>query len=89
MANPEKVTDVFLITKRFKNSTDFSQHIERTAVHTRTSCMDVLLDYCVKNEIEIEGINKFLSSSLKEKLQVEAQELNLLKIKANTNKLPF
>jgi hypothetical protein len=87
MANPEKLTDVFIITKKFNTPSEFSQHIERRAVHTRSTCMDILLDYCVTNDIEIESVNKLLSTSLKDKLQAEAQDLNLLKVKAN--KLPF
>jgi len=87
MANPEKLTDVFVITKKFNTPSEFSQHIERRAVHTNSTCMDTLLEYCVKNDIEIESVNKLLSSSLKDKLEAEAQDLNLLKVKAN--KLPF
>jgi len=87
MANPEKLTDVYVITKKFNTPSEFSQHIERRAVHTNSTCMDILLEYCVKNDIEIESVNKLLSSSLKDKLQAEAQDLNLLKVKAN--KLPF
>lgn len=87
MANPEKLTDVYVITKKFNTPSEFSQHIERRAVHTRSTCMDILLDYCVTNDIEIESVNKLLSTSLKDKLQAEAQDLNLLKVKAN--KLPF
>ena len=87
MANPEKLTDVFIITKKFNTPSEFSQHIERRAVHTKSTCMDILLDYCVTNDIEIESVNKLLSTSLKDKLQAEAQDLNLLKVKAN--KLPF
>jgi hypothetical protein len=87
MANTEKLTDVFVITKKFNTPSEFSQHIERRAVHTNSTCMDILLEYCVKNDIEIESVNKLLSSSLKDKLEAEAQDLNLLKVKAN--KLPF
>lgn len=87
MANPEKLTDVYVITKKFNTPTEFSQHIERRAVHTKSTCMDILLNYCVTNDIEIESVNKLLSTSLKDKLQAEAQDLNLLKVKAN--KLPF
>jgi len=54
---------------------------------SKSSCIDILIDYCVKNDIEIESVNKLLSSSLKQKLEVEAQDLNLLKVKSN--KLPF
>jgi len=87
MANTEKLTDVFIITKKFNTPSEFSQHIERRAFHTRSTCMDILLDYCVSNDIEIESVKKLLSSSLKEKIEVEAQDLNLLKVKAN--KLPL
>lgn len=87
MANSDKPTDVYIITKKFNTPSEFSQYIERRAVHTKTSCMDVLLEYCEKNQIEIESVKKLLSVSLLEKVQVEAQELNLLKVKSN--KLPF
>jgi hypothetical protein len=87
MANTEKLTDVFIITRKFNTPAEFSQHIERRAVHTKSTCMDILLEYCSSNDIEIVSVNKLLSSSLKEKIEVEAQDLNLLKVKAN--KLPF
>ena len=87
MANSDKLTDVYIITKKFNTPSEFSQHIERRAVHTKSTCMDILIDYCVSNDIEIESVNKLLSTSLKDKIQAEAQDLNLLKVKAN--KLPF
>lgn len=87
MADNQKTTDVFLITKKFKTSSQFSQFIEKQAVVTKSSCIDILIDYCIKNEIEIESVNKLLSISLKSKLEAEAQDLNLLKVKGN--KLPF
>lgn len=87
MASTEKLTDVFVITKKFNTPAEFSQHIERRAYHTNSTCMDILVDYCLSNDIEIESVNKLLSTSLKDKLEAEAQELNLLKVKSN--KLPF
>lgn len=87
MSDNPKTTDVFLITKKWKTSSQFSQFIEKKAAIDKSTCIDVLLDYCLKNEIEIESVNKLLSSSLKEKLEAEAQDLNLLKVKSN--KLPF
>lgn len=87
MANTDKLSDVFIITKKFNTPAEFSQHIERRAVHTKSTCMDILIEYCTTNEIEIESVSKLLSSSLKDKLEVEAQDLNLLKVKSN--KLPF
>ena len=87
MSNPEKITDTFLITKEFRTPAEFSYYIEQTAFHTGQSCMDVLIDHCIKNEIESESINKIINNSLKSKLEAEAQDLNLLKVKSN--KLPF
>jgi|TARA_B110000967_G_scaffold209965_1_gene268996 hypothetical protein len=77
--NTLTVTDVFLITKEFRTSADFSQHIEKNARKTHTGYIDVLVDYCLKQEIEIESIKKCLTTSLKEKIKVEAEALNLLK----------
>jgi len=88
MPDKDKITDVFLITKKFNSSIEFSQFIERKSKHTNTSCMDILIDYCLGNEIEIESVNKLLTASLKEKIQTEAQDLNLLKNKGSS-KLPF
>tara|TARA_B100002019_G_scaffold284757_1_gene292842 strand:+ start:1436 stop:1720 length:285 start_codon:yes stop_codon:yes gene_type:complete len=76
--NPEKQTDQFLITKEFSTSTEFSQFIEKKA-SSGSNYIDVLLDYCIRNEIEIESVKKLLTPSLKEKLKAEAQDLNLLK----------
>lgn len=89
MSNPEKITDTFLITKRFKTPSEFSYHIETTAAKTKNSCMDILIEFCISNEIEAESINKLINSSLKEKLESEAQDLNLLKVKSKSIKLPF
>ena len=87
MTDNQKPTDAFLITKRFRSPSEFSYHIEQTAVRTGQSCMDVLLDYCITNEIEADSVNKLINSSLKSKLEAEAEDLNLLKVKSN--KLPF
>lgn len=83
----ERLNDVYLLTKEFNTPTEFSQYIETVSVKTNQSCMDVLIDYCEKKEIDLEGISRLLSTSLKEKIRVEAQDLNLLKGKEN--KLPI
>lgn len=89
MAESQKPTDTFLITKEFRTPAEFSQHIEQTAHTTRQPCMDVLLDYCMKNEIESESVNKIINNSLRTKLESEASDLNLLKVKSKVGKLPF
>ena len=84
----EKVSDIFLVTKEFHTSTEFSQFIEKMAFNTQSPCMDIVVDYCIKKEIEIESISKFLTASLKSKIKEEALDLNLLKEKRK-NKLPL
>ena len=83
----EQQTDQFLITKEFSTSTEFSQFIERKA-NDGAGFIDVLVDYCTRKEIEIESIKKLLTPSLREKIKVEAQDLNLLKEKKGA-KLPI
>lgn len=83
-----EVTNEFLITKEFKTATEFSQFIEKQAFENNIQCMDILVDYCVKKEIEMESVAVLLTSSLKEKIRAEAEELNLLKRKSG-GKLPL
>lgn len=87
LTDKSKVTDVFLITKQFKTQVEFSQYIEKKAHKTDSSLIDILVEYCVKQEIEIESVKKLVTPSLKEKIKVEAESLNLMKEK--TMKLPF
>ena len=51
-------TDEYLITnQQFSSATEFSQHIERRA-SLGQNYIDVLTDYCVRNEVEIESVKK-------------------------------
>jgi len=88
MSSLKKPTDVFLITKEFSTPTEFSQHIEKSAYVKGLSYWDALLEYCSKNDIESDNINKLLNASLKSKIESELVELNLIKGK-KSNKLPF
>ena len=81
----EKISDVFLVTKEFHTTTEFSQFIEKMAFNSDTGCLDILTDYCIKREIEFESVSKFLTASLKNKIKQEALELNLLKEKKKSS----
>ena len=52
--------------------------IEKLAKDSDTSYLDALLDYCEKNSVEPEQIKPLITKSLKEKLEVNARELNFL-----------
>lgn len=83
-----EVTNEFLITKEYKSATDFSQFIEKQSFENGIPCLDILLDYCVKKDIEMESVAVLLTTSLKEKIRAEAEELNMLKRKSG-GKLPL
>ena len=56
----------------------FSIAIEKTVKQTGISYMDALVDYCSKNQIEPEQIKPLITKSLKEKVEVDARNLNFL-----------
>jgi hypothetical protein len=57
---------------------EFSVMIERFAKEKRCSYMDAVILYAEENEIEVESAARMISQSLKEKIEVEAQDLNFL-----------
>jgi len=85
----EEVSNVFLITKQFKTTTDFSIHVEKQAKETQVSCMDVLVEYCINRDLDIESVATIITSSLKEKIKVEAEQLNMLKKRGSAARLPI
>ena len=83
-ANPE-LTVEYLVTKEFTSAQDFSIAIDTQAAARKIGCMERLLEYCEERNIEPVAMANLISSSLKEKIRAEAEELNLLK---KTGKLP-
>lgn len=83
--DPKLLTVEYLITREFTNSTDFSIHIEKEAIKRKIGCFEALLDYCEMKGIEPVAVATMITSSLKAKIQAEAEEMNLLKKSA---KLP-
>ena len=49
--------------------------------------MDAILDFCTQNDVDPATVGKLVSKSLKEKIQVEAMNANMLKIEKG-GKLP-
>ena len=62
----------------FKTANEFSLHIEQIVAETGDSHMDVLLKYCEDNYLDPADITSLISKSLKDKIEVEFQELNYL-----------
>ena len=65
---------------------DLNLTIEELVREKELSYMDAVLHYAQTSEIEPEAMAKMLNQSIKDKIEVEAQELHLLK---RTAKLPL
>ena len=60
----------------FDNAREFSLYIERLVKEKKISHMDAVLEYCKENFIEPEDIKKLINKSLRDKIKVNATELN-------------
>ena len=65
---------------------DLNLTIEQIVKDKELSYMEAVLDYANNSEIEPEAMAKMLNQSVKDKIEVEAQNLNMLK---KTGKLPI
>lgn len=83
--DPKILTVEYLITREFNSSTEFSIHIEKEAIRRKIGCFEALLEYCEQKGVEPVAVATMITSSLKAKIQAEAEEMNLLK---KTPKLP-
>ena len=60
------------------NAKQFSLKIEEIKRNNGDmTYMDAILHYCDKNKIDPAEVGKYISKSLKEKITIEAQDLNL------------
>lgn len=69
----------------FMTKTKFSKMIESTVRELRMSHMDAIIHLCEKHNIEVEDCRKYVSNVVKEKLEVEAMNLNFF---PKSNELP-
>lgn len=60
----------------FENSKQFSLYIEKVVQEKRITHMDAVLEYCKENFVEPEDISKLINKSLRDKIKVNATELN-------------
>jgi len=68
---------------KFLTKAKFSKLVEITSLQTKMSYMDTIIHLCEKNNIDLEDARKFISPTLKGKLEAEAMTLNFLP-KSNT-----
>lgn len=76
---------IFDSSFKSKFCTDVMNHVKEK----KETYLDSIIYMCEKYEIDPEIAAKFLSKPIIEKLQVEGQNLHLLKTKKKSKKLPF
>ena len=62
------------------NSKEFSLKIEGIVKEKKISHMDAIVWYCDENDLDTSQVSSLISKSLKEKIQLEATNLRMLKI---------
>lgn len=82
----QELTDSIVITKRFRSPSEFSLYIENKVLTHKLGYMDAIISYCDEMDINIENIGPLVNQSLKDKLQIEAEDNNLMK---KRGKLPL
>ena len=62
------------------NSKEFSLKIESIVKEKKISHMDAVVWYCDENGLDTSQVSSLISKSLKEKIQLEATNLRMLKL---------
>ena len=75
----QDLNDSIILTKKFRSPVEFSLYIEERVLKEKIGYIDVIIDYCKNHDIDIDNVGKLITKSLKEKIQVEAEESNLMK----------
>lgn len=64
--------------RMFKNSNEFSLHIENIVANKKINYMDAVLEHCRENQVEPEDVAKLINRSLKDKIEMNFRDLNYL-----------
>ena len=72
----------------FMTKAKFTKLIEGVVSRSEISHMDAIIHLCEKHSIEVEDCKKYISVIIKEKLEVEAMNLNYF-TGLKSNELPF
>ena len=57
---------------------EFTQQVENLLLKTKSDVMDAIITVCERNNLEPESAKRFISIPLREKLEAEAQGLNMV-----------
>jgi len=71
---------------KMNNSMRFMENIEELVQRTKMTYIDAVLYYCEENKLEPETAGQMVGGKLKQYIQEEAENLNLVQ---KTSKLPI
>lgn len=86
MADDPKLTEA--LNDKFISKEKFAEGVEALVKQTQMNYIDAIVEYCQVNGIEVESVSKLISKPLKERLRVDAMELNYIR-KTTQAKLPL
>ncbi len=75
----KELTDTLIITKRFRSPNEFSIYIDEQVSKLKISYMDAVINYCNEVDIDIGSVGPLINQKLREKIQVEAEQANMMK----------
>ena len=62
----------------FNTANEFSLYIEQVVSSKRMTYMDAILEYCKENYLEPADVTSLINKSLKDKLEMDFREANML-----------
>jgi len=69
----------------FLTKSKFTKMVEKEVISNKMSYMEAVISICDDNNIDLEDVRKFITSSIKDKIEAEAMRLNFL---PQSNMLP-
>ena len=67
-----------IMEEQFLTKAKFTKLVESVVKKHRSSYMDAVIHVCEDVDLELEDVRKFISPTVKEKLEAEAMRLNFL-----------
>ena len=66
------------VNETFLNKNRFTQLVHDTVTQLKPSYMEAILHICEQNNIDPQDVKRFVSPVIRDKLEAEARQLNLL-----------
>lgn len=64
--------------ENFLTKSKFTKMVEKEVISNKMSYMEAVISICDDNNIDLEDVRKFITSSIKDKIEAEAMKLNFL-----------